>query len=268
VCAFSVLVLPWIVFAWLYYGSVIPHSAVEKFQRSQLSVYLPHTLRVLRDTLLPFVQSTAWSLPIVLVLASAALRLLRRDRFLRLVALYAALHWIAYLALRPFAAHNWHLYPPACIAVVIALAGLAAAALEAGRTVRRWAAATMLAALVLAGATRTLQAAATHRDSFWSGSRDAAYRRVAAYLLEHAQPGDEFAALEVGTLAYYTRLPAYDLGGLVTDLRRTPMVDRNVRWLVLDRQHLHVAPRVAPAFEVSIQGFDAFVFHLPRSARR
>ena len=91
---------------------------------------------------------------------------------------------------------------------------------------------------------------------------------MAAYLVQHAQPGDAFAALEVGTLAYHTRLPAYDLGGLVTDLRRMPMVDRNVRWLVLDRQHLRVAPRWAPAFEVSIEGFDAFVFHLPRSARR
>jgi hypothetical protein len=46
------------------------------------------------------------------------------------------------------------------------------------------------------------------------------------------------------------------------------MVDRNVRWLVLDRQHLRVAPPVPPAFQASVRGFDAFVFHLPHGTQR
>ncbi len=266
-CAFVAIVLPWIVFAWLYYGSVIPHSAVEKFQRSELTVYFAHTLRVLRGALLPLVDSLAWSVAIAGVLAAGAFLLLRRDRFLRVVALYAALHWIAYLALRPFAAHNWHLYPLACIVVVLALSGLAAAALHVGPRLR-WAAAAGLAALVLAGAARTIDAARTHDDAFWSGSRDAAYRQVARELVARARPGDEFASLEVGTLAYYSDLPAYDLGGLVTDLKSTRMLDRNVRWLVLDRQHLRFAPRWAPVFTTSDERFEVFVFHLPRPERR
>lgn len=266
----AAVVLPWVVFASFYYGSPIPHSAVEKFQRTPASVYLPHELALFARTSIPYwpaERSWLWALLVWLGLLLGAVWLARRERFLAVVLGYACLHWAAYLVLRPFVGHEWHLYPANVIGTILVLTVLAQLARVAERRALRWLGAVTLAGLVLAGVARSWQASRSYDDAYWTGGRDRAYRRVAAFLASHAAPGDEFASVEVGTLAYYADLPAYDLGGLVTDLRRTNMVDRPVRWLVLDRQYMRSRPKWEPVFSASSRGFEAFVFFIPAPTR-
>jgi hypothetical protein len=260
------VVLPWVVFAFLYYGSPIPHSAVEKFQRTEASVYLPHELALFARTALPYwpaERSWLWAAPVWLAMVVGALWLARRERFVVVVLAFACLHWAAYLVLRPFVGHEWHLYPANLIGTILVLTVLAQLARVAERRALRWLAVLSLAGLALAGVARSWEASRAYDDGYWTGGRDRAYRRVAAFLASHAAAGDEFASVEVGTLAYYADLPAYDLGGLVTDLRRTNMVDRPVRWLVLDRQYMRSRPKWEPVFSTSSRGFEAFVFFIP-----
>lgn len=263
---FSALLAPWIVFATRYYGSPLPHSALEKFQRTALPKYLGHVLRLFAENVLPGAQPPiyvphvfAWAL----IIAGATV-LVRRDRWLYVVLAYALLHAAAYLVLRPIAGHDWHLYPGSVLTAVFALGGLCAMAERAPRRWQRSTTALAFATLALLCTRRTVLAAGSHPEGFWNGARDATYLQVATYLAEHAEPGDRFASIEVGTLAYYSGLAAYDLGGLVTDLRRDPMVERNVRWLVLDKRYLAHAPPTAPVYGAVKGEFETYVFYLPR----
>lgn len=263
--------LPFWVFSVAYYGSAIPHSAVEKFQRTDLATYTVHEARLFAETLLPLGPIRPWFLPVVLaVLALAAFGsvLVYRERFMAVLLACAFLHWGAYLVLRPFVGHDWHLYPANLIATCVVLAGLLCCARDARSVPLRVVAGAVVLAIVVAGAVRTFGAAHDYDAGYWTGGRDAAYRRVAQFLRQQALPGDEFASVEVGTIAYYANLPAYDLGGLVTDLRRTHMIDRPVRFLVLDGKYLRFAPKWPPALVAEAHGFQAFVYVLPRRGHR
>jgi hypothetical protein len=264
----SALVLPWVAFAAFYYGTPVPQSAVQKFQRTPLADYFQHELKLFADTLLALWPQApaAWMLPAAIAAAAfllSAFSLARRDPFFAIVALYALAHWSAYLVLRPFIGHDWHLFPANLVGVVLVLAALTHATQRAPRAWARVLAGSALVLLVLAATTRTWQASQSYPSGYWTGERDAAYRLVSAYLLAHAQPGDHFASVEVGTIAYYTGMSAYDLGGLVTDLRRTNMVDRPVRWLVLDSQYQRVRPGWAPSFSTKQGDFAVHVYALP-----
>ena len=71
------------------HNHVLPHSAVEKFQRTPLAQYFEHALTLLGQTVLPFAHATpllvvAWSL-----VSTSACLLARRDRVMRMLVLYA-----------------------------------------------------------------------------------------------------------------------------------------------------------------------------------
>jgi hypothetical protein len=89
-----------------------------------------------------------------------------------------------------------------------------------------------LIALIAVYALRTKSAAASHPHEHWLGNRDRAYRRAAAFLRQQAAPGERVAAVEVGTLGYFSRLPMHDIGGLVSLRGRD--IPPSVRWAVVD----------------------------------
>ncbi len=258
--------LPWVAFASVYYGTPIPHSAVEKCQRTPLPRYLEHTLSHVGQSVLPYWPAAwSWSLPAWLLALAGALWLARRERRLAMLGLYGAAELAAYLVMRPFAGHDWHLYPIVLVAVLCSAAALAQLALHAGRRATRAGAAAVLLVAMLLVAARTAQGARDYAHGHWTGERDATYRRIARFLRARARPGEQFASIEVGTLAYYSDLSAYDLGGIVTDLRRTAMIDRPVRYLVLDTKYLASAPPWPPLFHAAEGDFEAFVYYMPRT---
>jgi len=261
---FCAIVLPWIVFATQYYGSPLPHSALEKFQRSPFPKYLGHMLRLFAENVVAlaraphYLHAASW-----FAIVAGAVVLARRDAFFRVVIVFALLFFAAYALLRPIAGQDWHLYPISLLAVVFAFSGLFALVSAGTRRVVRAVSALVFIALAGLALQRSARAVGEQEHGFWTGARQTTYRRIAGYMAEHAEAGDRFASIEVGTLAYYSGLAAYDLGGLVTDLRRDRMVDRNVRFLVLDKRYLQHAPPVPPVFSAAKGEFAAFVYYLP-----
>jgi len=265
---FSGIALPWPLFATVYYGTPLPQTALTKFQRVGLLQYLMHELSYPSVRLLwPGAGvSLAW---LALLLAiTGAVRLWRAGVWQ--LPLHGALHAAAYLYLRPFLAHGWHLYPwcvAFCVCSAVALAPLPARAEAAPPPsaaswlvrLRRGLGWCACAGLLGIAASRFPAEARFTSAGYWTGQRDAVYRRIAGYLRSRAQPGDMFAAVEVGTIAYYSGLPAYDLGGLVTRLgeARPP---RALRFLVLDKLYLDRAPASAPLFAAREGDFSAQVY--------
>lgn len=260
------LTLPWVAFAWIYFGSVLPRSALVKVGRSDAADYLVHLLRhpaqvATLGSDAPALHALAWALAI-----AGAVWLVRRAPRLWILPGYGIAHLAAYAVLRPVREHVWHLYPLALVFVVLAWVGVAALA-HAG--VRRRpalrmpaaAAAAVLVALVLA---RTASFASEHRTAPWHGARDAAYRELARYLVDHARPGDRVAAAEVGTIAYYSDLPVRDLGGLATAPADGPP---DFRWVVVAGP-APAPPGDRPAVAVFERaGFEARLVDLERTER-
>ena len=84
---------------------------------------------------------------------------------------------------------------------------------------------------------------------------------VAAFLRQHARPGDTVAAVEVGTIAYFSGMRMYDLGGLVTN--RPVLREGLFQWLVLDKNNLRLKPADAELMDVFWSGkFRAYVFRM------
>lgn len=245
---FLAVVLPWLAFASVYYGSPVPEPLRVKFQRTDFFPYLEHLLRQATWSITGVELPSTLLIACTLVVAGGGAALLaRREPRLSLLVLYGVLELASYLYLRPFRAHGWHLYP--CIFVLCLCAwSLVAAPLAAGRF---WA--YVPGVVLLVGyAWRTLEFARDFPTAEWSGARDATYRSAAAYLHDHVRGGALVAAVEVGTLGYYSDVRMYDLGGLVTKhavvARRPP---RPYACLAVDDHY----PSLAPAGEEPVRAW-------------
>ena len=263
---FLPLVAGWTLFASMYFGTAIPQSAITKFHRASLDAYATHVFHHFGSTVLPIGRSVwgascAWFLGIV-----GTVILARRDAALLLLSLYVALHLFAYCYIRPFVEHQWHLYPAMLGGVILAAGGLAwLTRVDAKST--SIVTALALIALICGSSVRSLRAARELPGEYWTGARDTAYRGVASYLANHLHEHDEFAAVEVGTIAYYSNRKAYDLGGLITNLESDPMTRHSVRFVVLDKAYLSAAPAWPVAYIQSDTAFRVYVFSKPSPER-
>ncbi|MET0386289.1 MAG: hypothetical protein ABW321_10045 [Polyangiales bacterium] len=268
IALFVGVALPWSVFAQIYYGHFVPQTAAAKLHRAALEPYLVHVLTHPSARLLWSDSGAAVAWLVLGVMVCGAVRLWRRGQWQ--LPLLGVLHAAAYTYLRPFVAHTWHLYPWTlvfCVSTCVAIAPLSTAvgASPPSRvgSVLRWLGAAGCAGLVLIAALRLSDEATTLADSYWHGQRDQVYRRLADYLRAHARAGDGFASVEVGTIAYYSDLPAHDLGGLVT----TPEMARSrplPRYLVLDQLYARLAPPIAPLLTERVGDFVARIYEVPR----
>jgi arabinofuranosyltransferase len=265
---FLALCLPWLLFATAYFGSPIPQSLAHKLHWVRLGSYLRHVWSHPVMTLLPV---KPWeTLPIAaiwLLAAAGTVALVRRDRRLWPLPAWAGIHLVAYLWLRPLTSFAWHLYAPTLVFTVLAASALAYPGTRARRGVVRLA---LLAGLVVvagAHARATLGFARGHGHAFWNGARNAVYREVAGFLRRHGTPGDVVWSVEVGTIAYYSDLPVFDRGGLVT---RRPFTEPRypaVRWMVVAEPFRRFEPRPDPTAVFRRDGFATSVFDLRPTAR-
>lgn len=267
ILAFCAPVVPWLVFAQTYFGGVIPRSAKAKFQRTGFTEYALHVRDHLTATLLePFGMAALWPVAFALVAAGAYL-LVKRQRATGWWLAYGALHIAAYLHLRTIVLHAWHLYPAVLIATVAALSVIVLGvqrllvARTANPRVAERALVALAALLATAYTVRTLQLAERQDADYWTGARDKTYLEIASYLRPRIQPGDRFAAIEVGTLAYYTQLPAFDIGMLVTDRKKPPPTP--IRYVVLDPLFADLAPPFSPIGQGRSHQFSAALYEVP-----
>ena len=202
-----------------------------------------------------------------LIALTGAAILVFKNRELWILPAYGSAHLAAHCYLRPFTQHTWHLYPAALVFVVLGLYGFAAAVKTTRYRAVRVAASAILVVFVWGYAHRTGDLAVAHSAAYWNGARDGAYRKTADFLLTHTQPGDVIASEEVGTLGYYTELPMYDLGGLIT---ANPSLKSNVpglRWFVANRNFLTRPQETNPTRVFEEAGFRVFAFRAGAKTR-
>ncbi len=269
---FLVLSLPWMIFATAYFGSPVPQSAITKFHAARFGEYLEHLLRYPAWAFLPGLSPTWIGIVFSWILAAGgAVILIRSDRRLWILPAYGALHFLAYLYLRPMIPHLWHLYPGVVMFVVLALVSFVAAIRAITQPLPRAVIGVLLGTLLFGYGYRTVASSLLHDSVYWTGERDKTYQAVSSYLREHAAAGDVVASMEVGTIGYYSGLRMFDLGGLITRLPdgggRTDGPRTNYQWMVTDPFFLSKAPPQPPEVVFQNRDFIAYVFHLKPAAR-
>jgi hypothetical protein len=259
---FIVLAAPWPIFAALYYGSPLPQSALTKYHRTGFIEYFVHELTFPSSVLLPEITPILQVLAMLALAITGAVLLLRRSKRLAPFVIYGVAHAVAYLQLRPFTVHQWHLYPWVLLLCVLCWSAIVRIAQwSTAHTKRAWSCATVAVAIALI-VNQTVRFSITARDleaRYWTGQRQATYREISKYLTDHAAPGDWFGSVEVGTIAYYSNLPAFDFGGLVT--RPYDRLEQHpVRFLVVDKLYMQRDNPVRPVFQSQHGEFLAVVY--------
>ena len=215
--------VPWWLFATWYYGSPLPQTATATFQVVGLGRYARHLFIAPPATFFNFGAFNLGAWPVALTIGWAVaiaggVVLIRRDVRFAALAAYALLHAAAYLYLRPFSARGWHDYPVVLVFALFALVLLVAAVHLAARALRLPTVLTVAAVglVVLLFGLRTYAFMTTYPTNRWLGAREAVYQQIAAHLRAHAGLTDVVLSGEVGTIAYYSHRPMYDVVGLVT----------------------------------------------------
>jgi hypothetical protein len=260
--AMAAVLAPWLVFSQAFFGAVLPQSAATKFQVVDLPAYLTHTFRHPANTLFRGALGLPGVIAAWLVAAAGAAILVRRRRELWILPAFFVAHAGAYLYLRPFLPHVWHLYPTTLLFAVFVLTGLGAALSQPSLPVRIAAALVLLA--LTGGVVWGLRGAPGSLERPYFRGRHDAYLRVAEALRRLARPGDSVTAVEVGTVAYYSDLPMIDLGLLAS---RPDVVERlgTSRFVLYDRIYqpwFEEQFADLPRYVVRAAEFEAYLFDL------
>ena len=262
--AVAVLVyVPWFLFAWVYYGSPVPHTIVAKsmlFGPRTLAGFRPFLLHshdwtsaVERLFMPPNAEFGGWPHWIaraaqIAAMACAVLWIvpgLRTETKAASFTLLGSQVYLSYILIS-----SWYLPLPALLGFVT-LSGLLAQALSPDRKVTFPASASFLRfssvvaslAILLVGAWLTVQSAKQlklQQAIIENGTR----REIGVWLRDHAAPGDAVLLEPLGYIGYFSGLKTYDVPGLssreVVELERrglrglgTLAAELHPEWLVL-----------------------------------
>jgi hypothetical protein len=256
--------LPWFVFAWVYYGSPVPHTVVAKsiiFGPRTLAG-LWHFLRHSHHWAWPFgdlfmpiywefggwpagIQRAAKIAALACAVAWIVPGLRTETKAASFSLLGGSLFYLSYISIYP-----WYVCLPALLGFVT-LSGLLAQALSAARKIASSAAAGFLRfssvvvslAILLVGGWLTVQSAKQLKLQ-QAIIEDGTRREIGLWLREHAAPGDTVLLEPLGYIGYFSGLKTYDILGLssrkVVELERrglsdwgTIVVELHPEWLVL-----------------------------------
>ncbi len=217
------VVLPWLVFATLYFGSPLPNTFAAKQRLTESSAYARHYLAHFAaqpwlglGMRIPF----EFASPLLWILGLAALPRLVGSRIIEFIA-YGLLLFAAYTRIGPPSGHHWHLYPSALVFNLLALVGVVEIfdwlrkRFPSQQRAAHAIATTVAVAMIGFAAAQALRFAHDLPEEFWFGARHRRYAAIAAWTAEHVQPGRSFLAVEVGTLGYLSGLRMIDASGLI-----------------------------------------------------
>ena len=207
----ALVILPWVVYAWVTFGSPVPHSVAAK-----LALYGRLPLPSFTQDL---IKMLAWRNPVGWVHSAAALAggwwLVRRRRAGGLEIL-----WLAAMLLF-FAASRTHLFDWYVIPVypVYLLLGAAVVPWLAERWSLRGRRQTV-ASILLGTVVVVVLAPGIERQStsyrLYQNWMEGVHKQVGLYLAEHADPADVVAAEDIGYMGFYSGRIILDRDGLVS----------------------------------------------------
>ncbi len=257
VLAFAIPVALWFGFAWLYFGSPLPHSMLAKLSAYRLN---PNDsfIRLLQHYATPFMEedtfgSTAIKAGLVLypfLYLVGALRAWRSDRRSLPWLLYPWLYFIAFSLPNPLI-FRWYLTPPLPAYIFFILAGMdilltSLFALRGRAPLAAWRSLVPLALLVALPLGFSLRDWRLHPDH--AADRPAPemayiqlellYRQAAAVVSPMETPESTLAAGDVGVLGYFTPGKILDTVGL-----NSP---ESLAYYPLDKRYYAMSYAVAP----------------------
>ncbi|MEM7517641.1 MAG: hypothetical protein AAF368_12055, partial [Planctomycetota bacterium] len=222
------VVLPWLVFAQFYFGSVMPNTLGAKMGKNSVLHYLEASgiaqLNSLwRPVMLNFVRQFQWEPEDTYLggaLAAAVLVGLvsvRRNAYVGLLLLYPLALWLGYSIIGPPAEFTWYLRPAILCVLLLAVLGLSSLVPEGANSKARLAAASLIA---LAGLCTFPHLMGTQNgrlvgDPNYTG-RVGSYAQIADWILEKELDEETLLCTEPGYLTFKTDNPAIDPIGLVT----------------------------------------------------
>lgn len=207
----AAVVLPWIIFAWLYFGSPVPNSITAK-----LALYSRFGTMSIWDS---FVFLMGWhnpmGLPLVLLAIAGGWWLNRKQNF-GLVEIVWLVLMVAGLSTSSTHLFLWYIAP--IYPVYLLFAGAAPLALaDRWKLMSTYSRPTAAGIIVLA---IVILVAANYRtvDYYrnYQSHLDAVHKSIGEYLHTHAKPNDVVAAEDIGYMGYYSGLTIVDRDGLVS----------------------------------------------------
>jgi len=233
------LLIPWLIFGTLYFGSPLTASIAAKSVTYRL-LPMEGAVRLLQHYATPFFEHKF--LPPVGVFsvfalycglcALGSLRACRRDRRSWPLIAYPFVYFAVFAMANPLL-FRWYLSPPLPFYFLLILTGIWTLAYDLGCSFSKLRAETLkpetsalavLSLFIIAALALTINAWDLHPDHgpdrpapemAWF-KLELLYARAAEIVLSHAGPGDTLCAGDIGVLGYHTRMPILDTVGLVT----------------------------------------------------
>ncbi len=212
---YAVIVLPWLVFAWVYFGSPVPVTLAAK--QAQGSMVISQRFAAgFFTTINPLMRWLVFWLEIILAGIGFLLSFWIWKRW-RLLWAWTALYFVGY-SLLGVSRYFWYYAP--LVPGFIAAIGLGVATLDRLASFwRRASPAVGYAANLLVGLVfLTLvvgQAQKTWRQAQLNDVRYTVFRKVGEWLAMNTPQDASVAALEIGVIGYYAGRPVVDFAGLV-----------------------------------------------------
>jgi len=233
------LLLPWLVFGTLYFGSPLTASVAAKSATYRLSPE-EGLVRLIQHYSTPFFEDVVLGPPwrligfavYLLLCGVGGLRVIRRNRRAWPLLAYPYLYLAVFAAANPLL-FRWYLSPPLPFYFLLITTGIWALARDLGRLLSNLkpetlkletVALTILFLFAAAALAATLNAWDLHPDHgpdrpapemAWF-KLELLYAQAADVVLSHAAPGDTLCAGDIGVLGYRTRMRVLDTVGLVT----------------------------------------------------
>lgn len=209
---FVVITLPWLIFAWSYFGSPIPVTLAAKQYQGSMVISQRFAIG-LQTTLAPFLRRPYFWLEAALATAGFILSFWYGRRYL-LLWTWTVLYFAGY-SLLGVSRYFWYYAP--LVPGFVAAVDLGVAAISAGMTTFRnpiSKAGNLFAGLILM-LLFLGQALSLRQQAITADLRYPVYRSVGKWLAENTPPDSSVGALEIGIIGYYAERPVVDFAGLV-----------------------------------------------------
>ncbi len=202
---------PWLLFAWYYFGSILPHSGTAK-----LALYSRFGTSSYWDTLVGLIgwhNPAGWLLTVLVVVGGHWLFKKQNSGRLELTWLVAMLAFYTFCGTRVF---FWYIVPifPVYLLFASAVAPRAADLLTLSPDRERFARSAVISLVVLILAADCYRPVTYHTD--YQQDMTSVHREIGEYLRIHTAPNALVAAEDIGYIGFYSRRQILDRDGLVS----------------------------------------------------
>lgn len=229
----AAVVMPWLIFAWATFGSVLPDTLSAKVAQSGLEDWWPSPpfleavdieVRTISFFLYPF--CTAGILLAVVAIKEKGIRSMQHNLGPFLFATYGIIHGACYSLLDVSSGYFWYMIPLTSGVLILAILGVGELAeLTENRKGRAF-------VLVLLGPLMFW--------SCWSGAFEIPasyrlsneYRSVSRHLSETATSGEEVASVEIGYIGYFSNVKVLDVHALIHPEEQQAIRSGDVLWWI------------------------------------